>query len=1462
MDQVAASVALVAAAVTAARPSVKDPTILAIDTPPVGVSKVIELTPGQWLASKNLAVDTFMHHVAGLNATTTTGFLNYFHGARRLNKELEPITNPYCDNFLVRFLVPDYQVTPAKRKHGKKTWQSGISESAKNAVVETLKAAGITPSGPTRFVQGLIEAKNIPSTIDKDSLCYATDPTQVAKTYYWQSVKVACSNTALQSVLEFVRSGALAEKKAWVRDIDITKDCRGVFLKDEAIHEMVKSGNFMKSGDAYLAGTWRDSLLRAACIILNDTKVGKYCLTWRQMSKTKEGEFDTRNKGYNKLVFMLEKGVSSMPWGSNIAELLKQVRSRLDRAKENTVAHGFTRIEISIYFDDCRKYDPRTAHLSVPEHVETCDGLLNEAAGSIPKKCVLQCPHRTLIRNWVMNQTETLLVVDSIEDKAFLCWGYNELTGSAAGNFINNWSSMAKHTLMCNTLANLPTRVITIHRDKTAAALVEEEATVEMNVDPDNANYRYAGAVEEFGEASEDEGGDDEGSVPIATSTDQEAPEASSVEDGSGEKEEEEEEEDSDSEGAPQKRTRDGLKRWNAGAFQISKQFDYNPFRLNVPEGHIKFTQELFYRVPTMLTSRATSLAEITIPTYFFQVGAQRSVFTIRQGHFDTYKERALDLAVGMDDVPELPTEPGPSLPDAPKLITQIPASYGSLEHDTTQPSATKKRSKSPSSSARKAVEKDSMGEQSGPMMKFLKAKTSSPAVAEAAVEAAVVGPSEPTAVVPMDLEQATAEPEPEVTATTLFGSFVMDPNTFFHSITGQGCTLIRVATVKDSKAASRQLLKFASGELMLTGRQLVLVLVDTTATYQSPVALLFHPPNRTFAYLQTLFDPKIHQLLDSNERIAKVTVPEGFGGCWRNFASPQKLRTGERGADKAAVSYLQNLHYWLHKLFEKPESFWNAPQDAFQSKKRAKRPTQEAPQPSADAPHVHPDDILLMQKQFSGFEQGEFFEVELFWSLPQPNGAAGHTVTEKVLKSMHCGVVRGTTEVPLSLMRRREDELYKFTIMPDLKPNEPHFYKAATFVRAEMATALEACKLERAAILRDTDATAKQLQFMSELRDCFTKHHVSNMDSLQPNTYLIVAMQQNMSTTGDGSPSFVAFLQEHSDTPIFPVNLRAVVCSGIATHDSVLEPLRKKNGGYTFMFSDSIGEAIGKVDVEDSKRNKLTVTISDHEVYAWGMEPELYASTSLVAAGDRALPGPNHLTMINYTDATAEEKKGMTREHQFLSQIADLISLEEGSIHSITDFGFAKFRGLRLYVKLGDRGYFWLPMDTASYRSDDSHELIPKEGETRKASQPPEYWTNTFSEPMMLRIVKVIHKKTKTPAGDVNVPHAYTAALVRPGDWHLHYHADALAKMTGRILDKGKRGQAAETSFTSAGIRLVHEQELSTTGKARKSDAVKKALIKSQDTGTVFLIRDIRHATELASTPGHTFDVLQWRMA
>ena len=111
---------------------------------------------------------------------------------------------------------------------------------------------------------------------------------------------------------------------------------------------------------------------------------------------------------------------------------------------------------------------------------------------------------------------------------------------------------------------------------------------------------------------------------------------------------------------------------------------------------------------------------------------------------------------------------------------------------------------------------------------------------------------------------------------------------------------------------------------------------------------------------------------------------------------------------------------------------------------------------------------------------------------------------------------------------------------------------------------------------------------------------------------------------------------------------------------------------------------------------------------------------------------------LINYKDGEKLE-----HERAFLSGIQDLMGLAEHSVHEIKSFGFAYYRAphIRIYVEIAD-GLYWLPTDTPSYRADNTHELIPMEGEKRKGRMSAEYWTSVLSEPMMLRIVKIHTKK------------------------------------------------------------------------------------------------------------------------
>ena len=703
-------------------------------------------------------------------------------------------------------------------------------------------------------------------------------------------------------------------------------------------------------------------------------------------------------------------------------------------------------------------------------------------------------------------------------------------------------------------------------------------------------------------------------------------------------------------------------------------------------------------------------------------------------------------------------------------------------------------------------------------------------------------------------------EAAPEVNGATLYGSLVMDPKTFFQSVRGQGCALIKVATRADARLATSQLQRFADQQDALTGTKLVCVLIDVTGTYFAPLALLVHPIKRTFANLQPIFDKKLYEHVQSNLRIAKDLIPPKFNGSWSNFACAQKLRVGERGVDRSAVSFLQHLHYWMHKLLEKPPSFWLAPQDAFKRKKSARTTSSETPKPSPDAPYVQLEDIVEMQKAFSGFDQGSIFEADLFAGLPGGTRKTAHSVGKSAFASMDWGVVRSETRVPLSLFRRKQDDLFKFTILDnDPAPNNKHIFKAATYVRAEMVAALDTAMGERSRLLEKMDTQATHLAFMTGLYECYMQRHATAMDTLEAKTYTIVALQENRSDNGDGTAAYVAFVREHDDTPICPVNLRSVVSASIHGHQNVLEPLRKAKSGYTFYFADTPGAAIGTAVIENAKRNKLTLSIADREVYTWGVGIDLYEQTSLVQAEERAMPGPTHRAEIDYTNAP--DKGLVATERAFLSQIKDLNQLGEGCVHRITAFGFAKFKGARLYVQLGEHGHFWLPLDTPAYRSNDTHELIPKEGEKRKKPQAPEYWTNMLAEPMMLRLVKVNFKSVHTPdSGVVKIPTTCTAAILRVGDWHLHHHAETLSKTEGRVLDKSKRADAPEASFVSGGIRFVHEQELSVSGKARKG-AVMRALIKSRASGTVYVFKDIRHARELSAAAGVAFNVREWRM-
>ena len=212
------------------------------------------------------------------NALNRTGTANYNTFGHKDGIGFEEATQKFIDNFLLRVLVPDYNI-----KEGK-----NIFVGSQNRMIrELLDAHGLTKC----VVKAIVFAPCHNPTSDMIQRMPQRDIEKTANTYYYQEYKVACPNVEYETVMKFIRREDYKRVGFYLKDIDITKDYIASFEKYELVEYLIKEEGFQEEGD----GDKADRV-----IVDNDSLVGRNCLTFME---TIDG-FTTRQKIYNKMVHM------------------------------------------------------------------------------------------------------------------------------------------------------------------------------------------------------------------------------------------------------------------------------------------------------------------------------------------------------------------------------------------------------------------------------------------------------------------------------------------------------------------------------------------------------------------------------------------------------------------------------------------------------------------------------------------------------------------------------------------------------------------------------------------------------------------------------------------------------------------------------------------------------------------------------------------------------------------------------------------------------------------------------------------------------------------------------------------------------------------------------------------------------------------------------------------------------
>ena len=359
------------------------------------------------------------------NALNRTGVTNYNTFGVKDGIGFEEATEKFIDNFLLRVLVPDYNIKDGKN----------IFIGSQNKMIrELLDTYGLSKCK----VKAIVFAPCHNPSIDMIHRMPQRDVEKTVVMYYYQEYKIACPNIEYAAVMKFLRDAEYNRVGYFLKDIDITLDYVGSFDKYELVDYLTKEEGFRQEGDTEQADR---------VIVDNDSTVGRNCLTFMETI----GGITTRQKIYNKMVQMLEcKSVRSII-GCHWKDWVCQTGTRLANARDKAKDRGLTRAEITFYVDT-----------SIPND-EFIDTVLRKIVQYVPTSLVFSTSYASTWKAYCSAFKHSLVCVDRGQDIGVIVYSYNEITGNISGQLLERWSERENWCLEKLTLnGNLPLDIIEI----------------------------------------------------------------------------------------------------------------------------------------------------------------------------------------------------------------------------------------------------------------------------------------------------------------------------------------------------------------------------------------------------------------------------------------------------------------------------------------------------------------------------------------------------------------------------------------------------------------------------------------------------------------------------------------------------------------------------------------------------------------------------------------------------------------------------------------------------------------------------------------------------------------------------------------------------------------------------------------------------------------------------------------
>ena len=368
--------------------------------------------------------------VARSNTRNLTGRINYNSGGMKDNIGFVGVSEMFIDNFLLRILVPEYNITNGKMNPFVGSQNTKIRELLKMHGLNKCNVKAITFSR----LRDDVSAKHLEKTPDLKSEYQNV-------VYYAQDFKIATPNLDYDLVMDFIRSSCYNDYGYFLKDIDVTLDFAGSFDKNEIVSYLVVEKGFRLQGTEDFAAT--------RTIVDNDCMVGRNCMTFME---DVDGII-VRQKVYNKMVQSLECKSIRSSIGSHLKDWVCQKNTRLAEARDRATNRGLTRTEATFYLTEN----------NIPSD-DFIENVLNRIARYIPLNLVYSTPFKAVWDVYCSSMEHSLVCIDRVQNIGLIVHTYNELTRNISGHLHEKWSDKEKWCLEKLTLnGKLPLDIIDVN---------------------------------------------------------------------------------------------------------------------------------------------------------------------------------------------------------------------------------------------------------------------------------------------------------------------------------------------------------------------------------------------------------------------------------------------------------------------------------------------------------------------------------------------------------------------------------------------------------------------------------------------------------------------------------------------------------------------------------------------------------------------------------------------------------------------------------------------------------------------------------------------------------------------------------------------------------------------------------------------------------------------------------------